>query len=104
MSWFYLVLAGIFEAGWLISIVKSESFSKPQFIVIAVLSMALSLTLFSISLDEIPITVAYLVWLAVGAVSLVLIDVFVNGTPILIQQLFFISLIVIGIVGIKVSL
>lgn len=101
MSWLFLFLAGLFEAGWLISIEKSDSFSKPQFVFVAVLSMAISLYLFALSLDNISVTVAYLVWLAVGALSILIIHHFFIGPPISTKQIFFMCLIFIGIIGIK---
>jgi hypothetical protein len=50
MSWFILFIAGTFEAGWLVGLQKSESFTKPYYIIFAIFSMILILVLFSIAL------------------------------------------------------
>ncbi len=61
MSWFILFIAGILEAGWLVGIQKSNSFTNIPYVLLAVLSMTLSLVLFSIAIKDIPISHAYLV-------------------------------------------
>ena len=52
MYWFILFLAGFLEAGWLVGIQKSESFTNIPYVIFAVLSMTVSLVLFSIALKE----------------------------------------------------
>ena len=103
MSWFILFIAGTLEAGWLVGLQKSESFTKPYYIVFAIFSMILSLVLFSVALKEIPITTAYIVWLAVGASSISIINHYFFEQPITIQQLFCFCLIFIGVLGLKIS-
>lgn len=103
MSWFTLFIAGILEAGWLVGIQKSESFTKAPFVVFAILSMTLSLVLFSITLKNIPISHAYLVWLAIGASSISVINHYFFEQSLSIQQLLCFCLIFIGVVGLKMS-
>ena len=103
MYWFILFIAGTLEAGWLVGIQKSESFTNIPYVVFAVFSMALSLILFSISLKEIPISYAYLVWLAVGASSISIINHYFFDQRLSIQHIFCFGLIFVGIVGLKFS-
>ena len=103
MSWLILCIAGILEAGWLVAIQKSESFTKIPFVLLAVISMSLSLILFSISLKEIPIAQAYLVWLAIGVVSISVVNHFFFEQSISLQQMLCFCLIFVGIVGLKLS-
>ncbi|MBA6327840.1 QacE family quaternary ammonium compound efflux SMR transporter [Colwellia sp. MB02u-6] len=103
MSWFILFIAGTLEAGWLVGLQKSESFTKPYYIIFAIFSMALSLVLFSVTLKEILITTAYIVWLAVGASSISIINHYFFEQPITIQQLFCFCLIFIGVLCLKIS-
>ena len=67
MSWILLFIAGVLEAGWLVGIEKSASFSKIPYVIFAVACMTASLVLFGLSLKDIPAPTAYLVWLAIGA-------------------------------------
>lgn len=103
MSWFILFIAGTLEAGWLVGIQKSESFTKIPYVIFAVFSMTLSLVLFSMSLKEIPISHAYLVWLAVGASTISIINHYFFEQPLSMQQIFCFCLIFVGIVGLKLS-
>ncbi|WP_368389588.1 multidrug efflux SMR transporter [Thalassotalea sp. 1_MG-2023] len=104
MYWFFLIVAGIFEAGWLFFLDKSASFSKFPYVLLAVISMVISLVLFSFAIREIPITIAYLIWLAVGVCTIVLINFVMYQHSLTIIQLFFISLIIVGIIGLKLNL
>jgi quaternary ammonium compound-resistance protein SugE len=103
MSWFILFIAGILEAGWLVGIQKSESFTNIPYVIFAVFSMTLSLVLFSIASKDMPISHAYLVWLAIGASSISIINHYFFDQPISIQQLLCFCLIFIGVVGLKAS-
>ncbi len=103
MSWFILIIAGILEAGWLVGMQKSESFTKAPFLVFAIFSMTLSLVLFSIALKNIPISHAYLVWLAVGASSISIINYYFFEQPLSVQQLLCFCLIFVGVVSLKIS-
>ncbi|GHF96021.1 DMT family transporter [Thalassotalea marina] len=103
MSWVYLIIAGFFEAIWLVSLEKSESFSKLPFTLLAVLSMAISLFLFALSLAKIPLATAYLIWLSIGVSSVFLINFITEGSTISPMQLVFLSLIFIGILGLKTT-
>jgi quaternary ammonium compound-resistance protein SugE len=103
MYWFILFLAGISEAGWLVGIQKSESFTNIPYIIFAILSMTLSLVLFSIALKEIPISHAYLVWLAIGASSISVINHYFFDQLLSIKQLICFCLIFIGVLGLKIT-
>ncbi|MGV2872702.1 DMT family transporter [Colwellia sp. E150_009] len=103
MSWFILFLAGILEAGWLVGIQKSNSFTNIPYVLLAVLSMTLSLVLFSIAIKDIPISHAYLVWLAIGASSISIINHYFFEQPLSFQQLFYFCLIFAGVLGLKIS-
>ncbi|MCF6437606.1 SMR family transporter [Pseudoalteromonas sp. MMG022] len=103
MSWFYLVLAGLFEAGWLIFLEKSASFSKPPFVFLACGSMAISLYLFALSVKDIEVAIAYMVWLGVGVCSLIFFNHVFLGSTVSLMQGIFMLLLFIAIIGLKVS-
>ncbi len=101
--WFILIIAGVLEAGWLIGIEKSASFSKIPYVIFAVLCMTSSLVLFGISLKQIPASHAYLVWLAVGVLSITIIKHCFFGQSISATQLLCFGLILAGVVGLKLT-
>ena len=103
MSWLFLLLAGVLEAGWLVGIQKSDSFINFPYVILAIFSMTLSLVLFSIAIKEIPVNHAYLIWLAVGASSISIINHYFFDQPISMQQLLCFCLIFTGVIGLKIS-
>lgn len=103
MSWFLLIVAGVLEAGWLIGIEKSASFSKIPYVVFAVACMTASLALFGLSLKDIPASTAYLVWLAVGVLSISVIKYYFFGQSISATQLLCFGLILAGVAGLKLT-
>lgn len=103
MYWFILFIAGIFEAGWVVCIQKSESFSKIPYILLAILSMTISLLLFTVAIKKIPTTQAYMVWIAFGVVSIAVINHVFFSQILSKHQLFYLGIIFIGILGLKVS-
>ena len=103
MSWFILFIAGVLEAGWLVGIEKSASFSKIPYVIFAVACMTSSLVLFGLSLKDIPAPTAYLVWLAVGVISITLINHVFFDQLITLKQLGCFALIIAGVVGLKLG-
>lgn len=101
MYWCILIVAGVFEAGWVIGIQKSQSFIHISYTLIAIIMMAFSLLLFSISLKAIPILHAYLVWLAVGVCTISIINHFWFNQPLTFANYVCIGFILVGIVGLK---
>ncbi|MCJ8341170.1 MAG: SMR family transporter [Pseudomonadales bacterium] len=105
MSWFILFNAGFLEAGWLVGIQKSNSLTKIPYLAVAVFSMLLSLVLFSIAAKakDIPISHAYLIWLAVDASSISIINHYFFNQPLSTQRLLCFFLIFGAVAGLKMS-
>lgn len=102
MSWIYLLIAGIFEIGWPLGFKLSQTTSNRfLWILMAVVSMALSGFFLWIAQKTIPIGTAYAVWTGIGATGTLLIGIIFFHDPMNMARLFFASLIIIGIVGIK---
>ncbi len=101
IAWIYLFIAGLLEALWAIGLKYSEGFSKPLPTVITVCFVALSFYLLSKSMKVLPVSYAYAIWCAIGIVTLVLIEYFFLEGSLNFQKIVSISLILIGIVGLK---
>jgi len=101
--WTYLIIAGIFEWGWPVGLKlaqKSESLNW-YWISFAIVMMVLSGSFLMIAQKEISIGTAYAVWTGIGAVGTFLIGVMFFGDPATLARFFFVSLIIIGILGLK---
>ncbi|WP_304487066.1 MULTISPECIES: DMT family transporter [unclassified Dysgonomonas] len=103
ISWLLLFLAGLCEIGFVTMMKLSKGFKILKFSVLTILFMAVSFTLLSTALRTIQIGVGYAVWSGIGAIGSVLAGMIFFKESKDIKKLFFISLIIIGIVGLKLS-
>lgn len=102
MTWIILVIAGFFEIGWAIGLKYSEGFTKLWPSVFTAVSMGLSVFLLSIALKQLPVGTGYAVWTGIGAVGTAILGIMLFNESKDLPRLICISLIVIGIVGLKV--
>ncbi|MBK5934045.1 quaternary ammonium compound-resistance protein SugE [Rhodovulum imhoffii] len=101
MGWLILLFAGLFEIGFTTAMKTSDGLTRPlpslAFLICAVASFFL---LFR-SLDYLPLGTAYAVWTGIGAVGTVLVGIFLYDEPAGLLRMFFLSLLIASIVGLK---
>jgi quaternary ammonium compound-resistance protein SugE len=103
-AWIYLMLAGLFEIGWPIGFKLSQTTGlRVLFIFVAVVAMAFSGFLLWMAQREIPIGTAYAVWTGIGAAGTFLIGIVFFGDASSMMRWLSFVLIVIGVVGLKIS-
>jgi quaternary ammonium compound-resistance protein SugE len=102
MSWFILIVAGVFEICWAVGLKYSNGFTKFWPSVFTVASMILSMVFLSFSIKEIPLGTAYAIWTGIGAFGTAILGIFLFSESSEFVRLFFIFLIVAGIVGLKI--
>lgn len=104
LSWFYLLIAGLFEMGWPLGF-KLSSLAEGRavwlWIAVSVVSMAASGFFLYLAQKVIPIGTSYIVWTGIGGVGTVIVGILFFGDGASVLRLFFLSLILIGIVGLK---
>ena len=103
MAWLFLFLAGLTEIGWAIALKYSHGFTRLFPSVIAITVMVLSFFFFFHSLKSIPIGTAYAVWTGIGIMGTVILGIFLFNEPVNFSRLLFLSFILIGIVGLKIT-
>ena len=103
MSWFILVLAGLFEIGWAIGLKYTEGFTRLWPTVGTLLAMVVSLGLLGIAMKSLPVGTAYAVWVGVGAVGTAILGIALLGEPANSGRLVSLGLIVAGIIGLKLA-
>lgn len=101
MAWVFLLIAGVFEIGWAMGLKYSQGFTRVGPSMATILMMVLSFIFLSQSLRTIPLGTAYAVWTGIGAVGTVIVGIFLFQESREAFRLFFLSLIVIGILGLK---
>lgn len=100
-AWFVLFIAGLCEVGWAVGLKYTEGFSRLWPSVATVVAMAASVVLLAWSLKVLPLGTAYAVWTGIGAVGTAILGIFLFGESREVARLLSISLIVAGIVGLK---
>ena len=103
MAWFYLIVAGMFEWGWPIGLklgVSEAGYSLP-WLGFAGIMMFASGTLLLRAQKTIPMGTAYAVWTGIGAVGTFILGVVLFSDEASFARFFFVGLIVIGIIGLK---
>jgi len=102
MAWIYLFIAGLFEVGWAVGLKYTEGFTKLWPSVITIATMVLSFYFLSTAVKSIPIGTAYAIWTGIGAVGTAILGIILFNESKELIRIFFIFLIVIGIVGLKI--
>jgi quaternary ammonium compound-resistance protein SugE len=84
---------------WVLAMKKSDSFKNRIWAVLAILLIIASPACLSLAMREIPVGTAYAVWTGIGAVGTVVLGVALFKEKVNLRGVFFISLIIIGAVG-----
>ncbi len=104
MSWFLLILAGIFEICWPTGFKMAQSSEhNALWVLFSALGMTISGILLYFAQKEIPIGVAYAVWVGIGALGTYLISVNCFGENASLLSITGIALIVGGVITLKIS-
>lgn len=103
MAWLILIGAGLLEIGWPLGFKLADSYPKYfyLFIMFSIISMGLSGYLLYIAQKSIPMGTAYVIWTGIGAVGAILVGILFFHDSAGLFRLFFVLLILIGVVGLK---
>lgn len=99
MAWVVLILSGLLEAGWALSLKASEGFSRLGPTIAFAILLALSMAGLGFALRTLPVGVAYAVWTGIGAVVTAVAGMIWLGELVSVGKIVSILLIVAGIVG-----
>lgn len=103
MHWIYILIAGIFEIGWVFSLKSTQGFTRfLPMISYAFCGLGAAFFL-SQAMKSLPMGTSYAVWVGIATVGSNILGMVVLGEPYTIPRLTFISLITIGVIGLKLS-
>jgi len=105
MNWTVLVIAGLFEVVFAFCLGKAKETSGTEMYLWYggfAIALSLSMGLLIKATQTLPIGTAYAVWTGIGAVGTVLVGIFVFKEPVTFLRLFFITTLILSIVGLKV--
>jgi quaternary ammonium compound-resistance protein SugE len=103
MPWIYILIASIFEISWAVGLKYSDGFTNLYATIFTIVTMLLSFIFLSQGVKELPIGTAYAVWTGIGAAGTTIYGILFFDEPKSLIRILFIFLIVVGIVGLKLT-
>ncbi|MCF7970344.1 MAG: multidrug efflux SMR transporter [Methylococcaceae bacterium] len=101
MGWLYLMGASIAEIFFALSLKYNEGFTKLIPSIVTAISGAGSFGLLMLSIKTLPLGTAYAIWTGVGAAGIAIAGIFLFKESVDIYRLSSISLIIMGVIGLK---
>lgn len=101
INWIFLFTAGILEVVWVIALKYADNFSKLIPSAIFVVSIVSSFILLNLAIRTLPLGLSYAIWTGMGAAGAVVAGIFLFNEPSGFWHILFLSMIVIGIIGIN---
>ena len=101
INWMCLFVAGLLEIVWVVALKYAENFSKLLPTAVFVVSIVSSFLLLNFAIRTLPIGLSYAIWTGMGAAGAVVAGIVLFKEPCTFWHVFFLSLIVCGLVGIK---
>ncbi len=103
-GWTYLIVGGLFETVWATTMFLSEAWTIPLWTIITIVFLFISVWFLDKGLRyNIPTGIGYSVWVGIGALGAVIVGIFLFNEPVTLARIFFISLILVGVVGLEGS-
>ena len=100
-AWVVLLLAGLLEIVWAVSMKASEGFTRHQYTAITIVAAGVSFWLLGIALKTLPVGTAYAVWTGIGAIGAAVLGILFFDEPATLARIACIALIVGGILGLR---
>lgn len=103
MTWIYLIIAGLFEVLWATTMKLSVGFTHLGYAVTTVIGLILSFGFLTLATKHLPLSLAYPIWTGIGAVGSIVVGVGLFKDSLSPLTWGFVVLLVVGIIGIKVT-
>ncbi|BDZ41293.1 hypothetical protein GCM10025865_05920 [Paraoerskovia sediminicola] len=103
MAWAVLILSGVLEAGWALSLKASEGFTRLWPSVSFGVMLAASMLGLAYALRTLPVGPAYAVWVGIGASLTAVLAIVFMGESLSVLKVVSLVLIVAGVVGLNLA-
>ncbi|MGB2996684.1 MAG: multidrug efflux SMR transporter [Ferruginibacter sp.] len=104
MNWIILVIAGLFETGFAFCLGKAKESTGNEAVLWYLgffIALVISMVLLVKATQTLPIGTAYAVWTGLGAVGTAVLGILVFKEPATFARIFFITTLIVSIVGLK---
>lgn len=102
-AWLWLVIAGLFEIQWAVTLKYTEGFTRLWPSVFCIVGMIISVYGLSMAQKTLPLGTSYAVWVGIGILGAAICGMFLFNEPKTLVRFTCILLILAGIVGLKVT-
>ncbi|MDE5986790.1 MAG: multidrug efflux SMR transporter [Prevotella sp.] len=105
MNWIYLIIAGLMEVCFTFCLGKTKSATGNELLwwwTGFLIALAMSMFLMAKAAESLPIGTVYPVWTGIGAVGAVCVGIIFFNEPTSFWRLFFITTLILSIIGLKV--
>ncbi|MDE5444045.1 hypothetical protein GWG65_21855 [Bradyrhizobium sp. CSA207] len=103
VAWFMLLVAGILDVGWAISMKYAEGYTRPGWSITSLMLLAAFVFLLGRALKVLEVGVAYSVWTGIGAAGTFVMGVVLFGEALSATKIAGIALVLMGIVALKLA-
>jgi quaternary ammonium compound-resistance protein SugE len=103
MAWFLIVVAGLLEGVWAVGLKFTDGFTRPLASALTITGIVISMIMLSLAARTLPIGTAYAVWVGIGAACAMLLGIGFLGEAASPSRLFFLALLIVAIIGLKMT-
>lgn len=103
MPWIYLAIAAVFEIAFALGMKYSDGFSRLGPTLATVVAVIGGIGFLTLALKDLPVSVAYPIWTAVGTLGTVVLGVVLLGEALTVAKVVSAVAIVAGVAGLKVT-
>lgn len=101
--WLVLIAASFFELAFTVCMKLSDGFKNAKYTVLTVISSVSSIGLLSLATKALPLGVSYAVWTGLGTLYNVLFGILVFKESKKPKKLIFMTMILVGVIGLRLS-
>jgi quaternary ammonium compound-resistance protein SugE len=101
MAWAYLILAGLFEIGFALTLKLSDGFTRLWPTLVFFLCLVISLVLLVKAAEALPIGTTYAVWTGIGAAGAVIVGIVFFDEPVTAPRLICLTALIASIIGLR---
>ncbi|UBX49906.1 quaternary ammonium compound efflux SMR transporter SugE [Providencia alcalifaciens] len=103
MAWIILLFAGLLEVVWAVGLKYTHGFTRLTPSVITIAAIIASMGLLAYAMRDLPAGTAYAIWTGIGAVGTAIFGIIFLGESANMFRLLSLGLIVMGLIGLKLS-
>ncbi|ATG16077.1 TPA: quaternary ammonium compound efflux SMR transporter SugE [Providencia alcalifaciens] len=103
MAWIILLFAGLLEVVWAVGLKYTHGFTRLTPSIITITAIIASMGLLAYAMRDLPAGTAYAIWTGIGAIGTAIFGIIFLGESANMFRLLSLGLIVMGLIGLKLS-